>query len=127
MSVIAWITLGLAAGLIANVLIPGRRQRGLILTYVIGIVGAARRLDGNQALPHPQPAGVLLPVYLADRHRRRGHPAARIPPHQQPVLQPARPVRTPLTAAEGLRLSGWPRRRTAPGEDVIPRRPLSES
>lgn len=40
MSVIAWITLGLVAGLIANVLIPGRRQRGLILTYVIGIVGA---------------------------------------------------------------------------------------
>jgi uncharacterized membrane protein YeaQ/YmgE (transglycosylase-associated protein family) len=40
MSVIAWITLGLVAGLIANVLIPGRSQRGLILTYVIGIVGA---------------------------------------------------------------------------------------
>jgi uncharacterized membrane protein YeaQ/YmgE (transglycosylase-associated protein family) len=40
MSVIAWITLGLVAGLVANVLIPGRSQRGLILTYVIGIVGA---------------------------------------------------------------------------------------
>jgi uncharacterized membrane protein YeaQ/YmgE (transglycosylase-associated protein family) len=40
MSIIAWIVLGLVAGLIANALIPGRRQQGLILTCVIGIVGA---------------------------------------------------------------------------------------
>ena len=40
MGIIAWIVLGLAAGLIANMLIPGRRQQGLILTCVIGIVGA---------------------------------------------------------------------------------------
>jgi uncharacterized membrane protein YeaQ/YmgE (transglycosylase-associated protein family) len=40
MSIIAWIVLGLVAGLIANMLIPGRRRQGLILTCVIGIVGA---------------------------------------------------------------------------------------
>jgi uncharacterized membrane protein YeaQ/YmgE (transglycosylase-associated protein family) len=40
MSIIAWIVLGLVAGLIANLLIPGRRQQGLIITCVIGIVGA---------------------------------------------------------------------------------------
>jgi uncharacterized membrane protein YeaQ/YmgE (transglycosylase-associated protein family) len=40
MGVIAWIVLGLIAGLIANMLIPGRRQQGLIITCVIGIVGA---------------------------------------------------------------------------------------
>jgi uncharacterized membrane protein YeaQ/YmgE (transglycosylase-associated protein family) len=40
MSIIAWIVLGLAAGLIANMLIPSRRQQGLILTCIIGIVGA---------------------------------------------------------------------------------------
>ena len=40
MGIIAWIVLGLFAGLIANMLIPGRRQQGLILTCVIGIVGA---------------------------------------------------------------------------------------
>jgi uncharacterized membrane protein YeaQ/YmgE (transglycosylase-associated protein family) len=39
-SIIAWIILGLVAGLIANLLIPGRRSQGLILTCVIGIVGA---------------------------------------------------------------------------------------
>ena len=40
MGIIAWIVLGLVAGLIANMLIPGRRQQGLIITCVIGIVGA---------------------------------------------------------------------------------------
>jgi uncharacterized membrane protein YeaQ/YmgE (transglycosylase-associated protein family) len=39
-SIIAWIVLGLAAGLIANMLIPGKRSQGLIITCVIGIVGA---------------------------------------------------------------------------------------
>jgi uncharacterized membrane protein YeaQ/YmgE (transglycosylase-associated protein family) len=40
MGIIAWIVLGLAAGLLANMLIPGRRSQGLILTCIIGIVGA---------------------------------------------------------------------------------------
>jgi uncharacterized membrane protein YeaQ/YmgE (transglycosylase-associated protein family) len=40
MGVIAWIVLGLVAGLLANMLIPGRRSQGLILTCVIGIAGA---------------------------------------------------------------------------------------
>ena len=40
MGIIAWIVLGLAAGLLANMLIPGRRSQGLILTCLIGVVGA---------------------------------------------------------------------------------------
>ena len=40
MGIIAWIVLGLLAGLLANALIPGRRSQGLVLTCVIGIVGA---------------------------------------------------------------------------------------
>lgn len=40
MSIIAWIVLGLGAGLIANMLIPGRRSQGLVITCVIGIAGA---------------------------------------------------------------------------------------
>ena len=40
MGIIAWIVLGLVAGLLANVLIPGRRSQGLIVTCVIGILGA---------------------------------------------------------------------------------------
>jgi uncharacterized membrane protein YeaQ/YmgE (transglycosylase-associated protein family) len=40
MSIIAWIVLGLGAGLLANMLIPGKRQQGLIVTCLIGIAGA---------------------------------------------------------------------------------------
>lgn len=40
MGIIAWIVLGLGAGLLANMLIPGGRSQGLIVTCVIGIVGA---------------------------------------------------------------------------------------
>jgi len=40
MGIFAWIVLGLAAGLLANMLIPGKRSQGLIITCVIGIAGA---------------------------------------------------------------------------------------
>ena len=40
MGIIAWIVLGLGAGLLGNMLIPGRRSQGLILTCVIGVAGA---------------------------------------------------------------------------------------
>jgi uncharacterized membrane protein YeaQ/YmgE (transglycosylase-associated protein family) len=40
MGIIAWIVLGLGAGLLANMLIPGRRAQGLILTCLIGVAGA---------------------------------------------------------------------------------------
>jgi uncharacterized membrane protein YeaQ/YmgE (transglycosylase-associated protein family) len=40
MGIIAWIVLGLGAGLLANMLIPGRRSQGLLITCLIGIVGA---------------------------------------------------------------------------------------
>ena len=40
MGILAWIVLGLAAGLIANVLLPGKRSQGLIVTCLIGIAGA---------------------------------------------------------------------------------------
>ena len=40
MSLIAWIVLGLLAGAIAKMLMPGRDPGGCILTIIIGIVGA---------------------------------------------------------------------------------------
>ena len=40
MSIIAWIVLGLAAGLLANMLIPGKRSQSLIITCLIGVAGA---------------------------------------------------------------------------------------
>jgi uncharacterized membrane protein YeaQ/YmgE (transglycosylase-associated protein family) len=39
MVIITWIVLGLAAGLLANMLIPSERHQGPILTCLIGIAG----------------------------------------------------------------------------------------
>lgn len=40
MGIIGWIVLGVGAGLLANMLMPGKRQQGLIVTCLIGIAGA---------------------------------------------------------------------------------------
>jgi uncharacterized membrane protein YeaQ/YmgE (transglycosylase-associated protein family) len=40
MGIIAWIVLGLGAGLLANMLIPGKRSQGLVITCLIGVAGA---------------------------------------------------------------------------------------
>jgi uncharacterized membrane protein YeaQ/YmgE (transglycosylase-associated protein family) len=40
MGIIAWFVLGVGAGLLANMLIPGKRSQGLILTCLIGVAGA---------------------------------------------------------------------------------------
>ena len=40
MSIIAWIVLGLLAGLIAKAIMPGAERIGIIITTVLGVVGA---------------------------------------------------------------------------------------
>ena len=40
MSIIAWIVLGLLAGMIAKAIMPGGERGGLILTTLLGIAGA---------------------------------------------------------------------------------------
>ncbi|MEU2181180.1 GlsB/YeaQ/YmgE family stress response membrane protein [Streptomyces thermolilacinus] len=40
MGIIAWILIGLLAGLIAKALMPGRDPGGIIVTMLIGIAGA---------------------------------------------------------------------------------------
>jgi uncharacterized membrane protein YeaQ/YmgE (transglycosylase-associated protein family) len=52
MDIIAWVVLGLAAGLLANVLIPGRRSQGLAITCVIGVGGALGGGWGATRLSH---------------------------------------------------------------------------
>ena len=99
MGIIAWIILGLAAGLLANMLIPGKRSQGLILTCLIGIAGGtARRLACHQAVSHPQPARILQPLHLDHRDHRRSDPATRLPPDHQPVRS-VPPLRAPIRHA----------------------------
>jgi len=40
LSLLSWIITGLVVGLIARALIPGRQSLGLIMTIVLGVVGA---------------------------------------------------------------------------------------
>lgn len=40
MGIIGWIILGLIAGLIAKAIMPGKDPGGLIITMILGIVGA---------------------------------------------------------------------------------------
>jgi uncharacterized membrane protein YeaQ/YmgE (transglycosylase-associated protein family) len=40
MGIIAWIFLGLGAGLLAHLAIPGKRSHGLLIICLIGIAGA---------------------------------------------------------------------------------------
>jgi uncharacterized membrane protein YeaQ/YmgE (transglycosylase-associated protein family) len=39
-TILSWMLCGLVVGLIARLLVPGRRNMGLLLTMVLGIVGA---------------------------------------------------------------------------------------
>ncbi len=40
MSIIAWLVLGLIAGAIAKLILPGRQGGGIIVTLLLGVVGA---------------------------------------------------------------------------------------
>lgn len=40
MGVLAWIVLGLVAGIVAKLIMPGRQRGGCIVTTVLGIAGA---------------------------------------------------------------------------------------
>jgi uncharacterized membrane protein YeaQ/YmgE (transglycosylase-associated protein family) len=58
MSIIGWLILGLLAGAIAKLILPGRDPGGVIVTIIIGIVGAllggllAAALFGKHPLDH---------------------------------------------------------------------------
>jgi uncharacterized membrane protein YeaQ/YmgE (transglycosylase-associated protein family) len=40
MGIIAWIILGLVAGAVAGMRVPGKEPQGLIITFALGVVGA---------------------------------------------------------------------------------------
>ena len=68
MSIIAWAILGLIAGALAKMLVPGRDPGGLVVTMVIGIVGAViggflwNLLTGNTGYGDLDLGGILIAV-----------------------------------------------------------------
>lgn len=64
MSIIAWIVLGLIAGAIAKLVMPGRDPGGIFVTIIIGIVGAIIGGFIGQALGYGDVTGVNLPSLL---------------------------------------------------------------
>ncbi len=50
MAIIGFILIGLVIGLLARIIAPGPHPRGIIVTMVIGIVGAVIATYGGQAL-----------------------------------------------------------------------------
>ncbi|MCF2529251.1 GlsB/YeaQ/YmgE family stress response membrane protein [Yinghuangia soli] len=93
MGIIAWIVLGLAAGIIAKMLVPGQDPGGLIVTALIGMTGAlvggfiavqVFDVDGTQGFFNLSTwvsaiAGsiLLLVAYRAITNRGSGHSRGR--------------------------------------------------
>jgi uncharacterized membrane protein YeaQ/YmgE (transglycosylase-associated protein family) len=71
---IAWIVLGLAAGLLASMLIPGKRSQGLIITCVIGIAGRWLTVIAGAA-------ALLLACHLGHRAVRQARALLPSPQH----------------------------------------------
>jgi len=61
MSIIAWIVLGLIAGAIGKLLMPGRDPGGIFVTMIIGIIGAVIGGVIGNALGYGPVTGVNFP------------------------------------------------------------------
>jgi uncharacterized membrane protein YeaQ/YmgE (transglycosylase-associated protein family) len=84
-AIIGWMVLGLVAGAIARLLVPGRQPMGLLATMALGIVGsfvggflASLIFRGGNDLTHPAGwigsiigAVILLAIWVAVAGRRR--------------------------------------------------------
>ncbi|MBA4115170.1 MAG: GlsB/YeaQ/YmgE family stress response membrane protein [Rubrobacter sp.] len=65
MGILTWILVGLVAGLLGKIAMPGPDPGGIILTVVVGIVGAIiGGLVVNQLLGGPGVTGFNLPSIL---------------------------------------------------------------
>jgi uncharacterized membrane protein YeaQ/YmgE (transglycosylase-associated protein family) len=65
MDILVWILFGLVVGVVAKLIMPGRDPGGLILTIVLGVIGALMGgwLGRALGLYHPgEPAGFLMAV-----------------------------------------------------------------
>lgn len=68
MSVIAWVLLGLVAGALAKMLMPGRDPGGILVTILLGVAGAIvggviwNALTGNNSYGDFDIGGILIAI-----------------------------------------------------------------
>jgi uncharacterized membrane protein YeaQ/YmgE (transglycosylase-associated protein family) len=69
LAILWWLIIGLVAGAIARLLIPGRQPMGLLMTMVLGLVGSIiggliswLLFGGNPQDPGFQPGGLFLSI-----------------------------------------------------------------
>lgn len=68
MSVIAWVLLGLIAGALAKILMPGKDPGGFLVTILIGIAGAVvggflwNLITGNDSYGDFDIGGILIAI-----------------------------------------------------------------
>ena len=87
MGFFAFLILGLIAGAIAKAILPGKQGGGIIITLILGVVGALLGgCIGRAAVRHGHQR-VLLAVDLAPGHRRCDHRPARLR-HDHQALSP---------------------------------------
>ena len=101
MGIIAWIAVGLTAGLLTNMLLPGKRPRGLILicltcfTGALGGAWAASQFRAHGLAGHRSPGSPARRV-----HAPLGHPAAR--QHEAAMARQAQAEREKLRNLQSL-------------------------
>ena len=49
MDILLWIVFGLVVGLVARLIMPGPDPGGIVLTIVLGIVGACKNCGGSRS------------------------------------------------------------------------------
>ena len=66
LTIITWLIIGLVIGAVAHLLVPGRQRIGIILTVLIGIVGALVGGFIFNALGHSAASGInLYSIFVA--------------------------------------------------------------
>ena len=61
-SIIAWLVLGIIAGAIAKLIMPGKQGGGIVMTIILGIIGAFVGGLIAMVIPGLHPAGSTLSI-----------------------------------------------------------------
>jgi len=83
MGILAWIVVGLIAGVLAKLIMPGDDPGGFIVTILLGIVGGLRRRVRGEPIRRSRGERVQ-PVVDTSGHPGGDHPASHLPASSRP-------------------------------------------